>query len=219
MDPQFRTSFIPKKPITASPVRSAPVISLFSLLATVLFIVSLALSGGVFFYQRYLQTQIDSDKVSLDKAKGAFEPDIINQIVRLDTRIETGKQLLSSHLAVTPFFDFLSSITLQDVRFTDFNFSYLAPDKIVVIMKGQATGYAAVALQSDVLNAQKKLRETMISDLTLDPEGTVSFSVSTIVDPSLVSYPVLVGVPYPGSKSSVSKFAPATTTSQNANIQ
>ncbi|HVU06662.1 MAG TPA: hypothetical protein VHE10_02645 [Candidatus Paceibacterota bacterium] len=188
MDPQFRTSFIPKKPIVAAPTRSSSSIGLFSLLATVLFIVTVAVSGGIFFYQKLLNQQIDTDKASLDRARGAFEPDIINQIIRLDSRIETGKKLLASHLAVTPFFDFLGGVTLKSVRFKDFNFSYISPDKIVVLMKGQATSYAAVALESDLLNAQKKLSSTIISDLALDPQGTVSFSVSTVLDPSLVSF-------------------------------
>jgi len=188
MDPQFRTSFIPKKPITTSSSSSNSTIGLFSLLATIIFIIALALSGGVFFYQRIIAQQIVSDKASLDKAKGAFEPDTINQIIRLDTRIEAGKKLLASHLAITPFFNFLSSITLSNVRFKDFNFSYLAPDKIVVLMKGQATNYQAVALESDLLNGQKNLTQTVVSDLALDPTGTVSFSISTVVNPSLVSY-------------------------------
>ncbi len=206
MDPQFRTSFIPKKPITVATSRSTPTIGLFALLATVLFIVAIALSGGVFFYQKLLTGQIATDKASFEKAKGAFEPDTINQISRLDTRIETAKQILASHLAVTPFFDFLSGVTLKTVRFKDFSFSYLAADKIVVLMKGQATSYASVALESDLLNTQKKLTDVSLTDLALDPAGTVSFNASMTVDPSLVSY----------SKASLSAPAPAVPSSNTS---
>lgn len=188
MDPRFQTSFIPKKPISAVPSRAPSAVNLFSLLAAVIFIVALALSGGVYFYRGVLQKQIDASSVSLDRAKAAFEPDTINQIIRLDTRIETGKKLLASHISVTPFFDFLSSVTLKTVRFKDFSFSYPAPDKIAVSMKGQAISYAAVALESDLLNQQKRLKNTLLSDMSLEPAGTVSFSVSTVVDPSLLSY-------------------------------
>ncbi len=208
MDPQFRTSFIPKKPITATASRTTSTISLLALLAIVLFIITIALSGGVFFYQKILDQQITADKASLDRAKGAFEPDIINQILRLDTRLNTGKQLLASHLAVTPFFAFLSSVTLKTVRFRDFNFADAGPGKIDVVMKGQATSYAAVALESDLLNSQKKLSNTQISDLSLDPTGTVSFSVSTVLDPSLVTYADQI------SASPVQQTAPVATTTK-----
>lgn len=189
MDPRFQTSFIPKKPITPATARPTSTVSLFSLLATVLFIVVLALSAGVFFYQNKLQKDIAVDKTSLDRAKGAFEPEVINQIIRLDTRIESAKTILASHLAVTPIFNLLSNATLKTVRFRDFSFSYIAPDKISINMKGQATGYSAVALESDTLNTQKALKNTMLSEMALEPLGTVSFNVSTTLDPSLVSYP------------------------------
>lgn len=210
MDPQLQRSFIPKKPMTATAQRAPSSINLFSLLATVIFIIALALSGGVFFYHNLLQKQIDSDKTSLDRAKGEFEPDLINQIVRLDSRIEISKKLLASHIAVTPFFNFLSSVTLKSVRFKDFNFSYLAPDKIIVSMKGQAQSYASVALQSDILNAQPKyLKNTLLADMALEPAGTVSFSVTTTVDPSLLSYASSTNV---FQQTTVPKTASVTTT-------
>ncbi|HEY0907930.1 MAG TPA: hypothetical protein VGE35_01130 [Candidatus Paceibacterota bacterium] len=193
MDPRFQTSFIPKKPIVAQPGRAPSSVNLFSLLATIVFIVALALSGGVYFYKELTQKQIDANKVSLEKAKGAFEPETINQIVRLDTRLENGKKILGNHIAVTPFFDFLSSITLKTVRFKTFEFNYLAKDKIQVFMTGQARDYASVALQSDLFDAQKYLKNTLVSDMSLDSAGTISFKVDTIVDPSLLSYAASIG--------------------------
>lgn len=194
MDPKFQTSFIPKKPIVAQPGKVSSPINLFSLLSTVVFIVALALSGGVFFYKQLTQKQIVANEVSLAKAKDAFEPEIINKIIRLDTRIETGKKLLSEHLAVTPFFSYLSGITLPTVRFRSFNFNYLSKDKIQVTMDAQAQNYAAVALQSDILDDQKYLKNTLVSDMSLESVGTVGFSVTTTVDPDLLSYSRSIGI-------------------------
>ena len=192
MDPRFQTSFIPKKPIVANTGRSSAPINLFSLLSTIIFIAALALSGGVFFYKNLVTKEIAQNKATLERAKGAFDPELIQKIIRLDNRIETSKQLLSSHLAVTPIFDFISSITLKTVRFKDFNFAYLAPDKIQVSMRGQAQSYSSVALQSDVLSSQKLLKNTIVSDMALEAAGTVGFNVSTIIDPSLLSYQTTV---------------------------
>ncbi|MDP1624885.1 MAG: hypothetical protein Q8L64_03875 [bacterium] len=204
MDPRMQTSFIPKKPIVASPRMgdtSAP-INLLSLLATVLLIVAVALSGGVYFYKNILIKQIEADKVFLEQAREAFEPEAINSIVRLDSRIETAKKLFASHVAVTPLFDFLSSITLPSVRFRDFSFSYVSPTEITVSMRGQAQSYATVALQSDVFNRQTKgLSGTIVSDMALDPSGLVNFSVTTKVNPSLVSYKTSISAPVSASPS------------------
>jgi hypothetical protein len=190
MDPRFQTSFIPKKPIVsqAGGVRTKTPINLFSLIGVVLFLATLGVGGAAFFYQSVLDKQIAENKATLDRAKGAFEPELINQIVRLDTRIQNTKKLLSTHISVTPLFDYISSITLKTVRFRNFSFAYLASDKIVVTMQGQGQSYASVALQSDLLNQQKYLKDTVIGDMSLEPTGFVSFSVSTIIDPIITSY-------------------------------
>jgi hypothetical protein len=189
MDPRFQTSFIPKKPIVAQ-IKSSSVstINLFTLISTVIFITVVALSGGLFFYKGVVAKQIESDKATLDRARGAFEPELIAQITRLDTRIETARKLMDSHISVRPLFEFISSITLQSVRFRDFTFSYPAPDKIQVTMTGQAKNYASVALQSDVLNEQKNFEDVSISNMSLDGSGTISFAVSAIVNAKLLSY-------------------------------
>ena len=222
MDPRMQTSFIPKRPIVASPKMgssSAP-INLFSLVATILFIGTIALSGGVFFYKNVIQKQIDEKKATLELAKGAFEPETINQIVRLDSRIEASKQLFSSHVAVTPLFDFLSSVTLRSVRFKDFSFLYISPTEITIIMKGEAQGYTAVALQSDFFNKQESLSETIIGDMALDPSGLVNFSVTTNIDPNIVSYANTLVSQTPATETPVNSApvnnVPVNSTSTNA---
>lgn len=204
MDHQFKTSFIPKKPIVAPAggYRAVSTINLFSLLAVTLFIIALVLSGAVFFYKNLLAKQIQSNKATLERAKGAFDPELIERIIRLDTRIETSKKLLSEHLALSSFFDFLSTVTLQTVRFKDFSFSYLAKDKIKVEMSGQAESYASIALESDLLNSQKYLSGAVVGDMALEPSGLVSFKVEATVNPALISYSATIAGKTPAESES-----------------
>jgi hypothetical protein len=188
MDPKFQTSFIPKKPIVGGANRNSSPINLFTLLGTVVFIAALAMSGGAFFYQKILVKQIEKNQADLNRAKDDFDPETINAIVRFDARAQTGKKLLESHIAVTPIFDFISQITLESVRFRDFEFTYISPTDIEVEMKGLAQSYTSVALQSDILNEQKNLKETIISDMSLESTGNVAFNVSTKLNAELLSY-------------------------------
>ena len=205
MDPQFKTSFIPKKPIVAPAggYRASSTINLFSLLAVTLFIIALVLSGAAFFYKSLLAKQIQSNKATLERAKGAFDPELIERIIKLDSRIETSKKLLSEHLALSPFFDFLATVTLQTGRFSDFSFSYLAKDKIKVEMKGQAESYASIALESDLLNSQKYLNGVVVGDMALEPSGMVSFKVEATVNPALISYSATIAEKTPARSESV----------------
>lgn len=188
MDPRFQTSFIPKKPLISTSQAPTKIINLFALIATLIFISTLALAGGVYFYDNLLLTQIDESKATLERAKNAFEPDTINKIIRLDTRIGVAQGLLNEHLATSYLFDIISASTLKTIRFKNFSFQYLAKDKILVSMKGQAQSFTSVALESDTLNKIKNLKDTIISDLALDSSGTVSFLVTTTVDPSAIVY-------------------------------
>ncbi len=188
MDPRFQTSFIPKKPIVSVPGGSPKTINLFALLATVLFIGTIILAGGVFFYKGYLEKGLEQDIKNLEEARKEDDPNLIQMVIRLDSRIETADKLINSHVAVSPFFNYLSTITLKSVRFRDFSFAYLDKNTVTVSLAGEAQGYEAVALQSDLLVKQKELSNVIIGDLSLKDNGRVEFSVTANVEPKLLSY-------------------------------
>jgi hypothetical protein len=189
MDPRFQTSFIPKKPIVSAPGGGGPrTINLFALLATVLFIGTILLAGGVFFYKSYLEKGLEADKQELAKVRKDDDPNLIKKVIRLDSRIVTSKRLIESHIAVSPFFNYLSTITLKTVRFKDFDFSYLGKDNVTVSLTGEASGYEAVALQSDLLVKQQELSNVIIGDLSLKDSGRVEFRVTANVKSDLLSY-------------------------------
>ncbi len=216
MDPRFQTSFIPKKPIATESQSRVKTVNLFVLTATIIFLVAMSATGATFFYERLVRSQIEQDKESLNKAREAFDPELINKIVRLDNRINTSKKLLEDHIAASYFFDLLEKTTLKTVRFKDFSIEYLSKDKITVSMKGQAQGFVAVALQSDKFSSDSLFKNTIIGDIALEPAGTVSFSVISSVDPSVLSYvsnmnPVVIPTPVPTSSTAPASTAPAPT--------
>ena len=97
----MQTSFIPKKPITESRVSGSGV-SLFLLLSIILFITAITLALGVWLWQKSLVSQIEKDKVALEAARKSYEEDTINNLVRLNDRIEESKTLLSCLLYTSP---------------------------------------------------------------------------------------------------------------------
>lgn len=189
MEPKFRTSFIPKQPLVTTPAQAGhrgP--SLLFLVSLILFIGSLILAGAVFLYTQYLTRAIASNAASLERARAAFEPALIQELRRLDSRIITANTLLSTHVAPTELLAYLATATLEDVRFENFTYSVTSPDKISLNMKGQAKSFAAVVLQSDSFAKGHQLRDPIFSNLNLDTVGNVVFDFSAFVEPSLVSY-------------------------------
>lgn len=193
MEPKFQSSFIPKGPIAQPGVSGVTLSrnkkSFFGFIATLIFIVAVLAAGGVFAYKIYLGRSITSMNENLELARKSLEPETINELSLLNQRILSTKDLLTKHSVISPLFDFLEASTLKNVRFTSFKYGVI--EKVIQLeMKGQARGYAAVALQSDIFNKNSSLTEQVFGDLDLDDNGNVIFTYSAKVDPALVSYKV-----------------------------
>jgi hypothetical protein len=191
MDPKFQSSFIPKGPVaTGSPLTESygrTHTTLFAFISTTVFVISVVLAVGIFGYDRYLLAHIGTLGNDLTAAKQSLQPDTINALVRANQRILSTKTLLSQHVALSPFFDYLETATLKNVRFTQF--LYETTDKgIQVTMHGMARSYTDVALQSDAFNKAGFIIGPVFSDLNLDAKGNVIFAFRATLDPSIVSY-------------------------------
>lgn len=192
MDPKFQSSFIPKGPFAAT-VPGAPMgpkakdTSLLAVLALAIFIVSLLAAAGAFGYKFYLKYSIDRMGVALEAARATLEPGTIRELTRLDNRIISTKDLIATHSILTPLFDFLEVSTPRTVRFNDFNYTR-TEQGLELTLKGEARGYAALAVLADIFSRSQYFKNSIFSDLNLNTKGDVNFSFKAVVDPSLVSY-------------------------------
>ena len=191
----MQTSFIPKKPIVESQPTDSGV-SLFLLLSVIVFIVTIALAGGVWLWKGSLVKQIEKDRIDLVAARNSYEEGTINDLVRLNDRIEESQNLLSKHLAVTPVFALLEENIIKNVQLKTMKFSYAGVDKIKIDLTGTARNYDALSNQSDAfgdLSVKGILSEPVVSDFMLNPDGSVSFNFNALVSAELVSYEKIMG--------------------------
>lgn len=191
MDPKFQSSFIPKGPVMSSGMANLSNQNkgkgFFGFLASLIFILAIVAAAGVFGYNLFLTSNIAQMGNDLTTARASLDPDTINQISRLNSRIISTQALLSKHVVLSPLFAFLETSTLKSVRWTNFNYG-MTKDGLQLIMQGQAVGYSALALQSDVFNKSKYIKSPLFTNLTLDDKGNVTFAFTAILDSSIVSY-------------------------------
>ncbi len=198
METKYQTSFIPKKPLTATSTTQTSSISLFLLVSIILFFVSLGMAGYVYMQKATLIKAItESKKTITDNSKGlSLDENTINSFVELDSRIKASKILLDAHVAISPIFDFLKENTLKTVRFKNFSFNSAGKDsggdqKISVQMSGVARNWETVALQADEFGkpeVKNIITEPKISNLSLNIDGSVSFVFSAYVTPKFLNY-------------------------------
>lgn len=193
MEPKFQSSFIPRGP-AASNLSSggAPIVrrtqrDIFSLLATTIFTISLLFGIGVFGYKFFLNYRIKAMGAELEAARAALDPDTVNELIRLNARLVSTKELLESHRIISPVFDFLEASTPANVRYTDFNFN-MTSRGLELTLRGEARGYSTLAAASDLFNRSPYFSNPVFGDLSLDERGSVIFALTTDVEPSLLSY-------------------------------
>jgi hypothetical protein len=192
MENQFTTTFIPKKPMvqeTAS--SSAPVsrpVGILSSLSLVIFFITIALGGGVYFWEQYETSNVALLADSVKKVEKEFEPQLITQLQSLDKQLRNANILVKNHTVASPLFDLLESTTLKQVQFGKFDYSVDEKTGVQVRMSGIADGYQSIAQQADVLGASTFLKNVIFSNFFLNQQGKVSFDLSFGITPDFLNF-------------------------------
>lgn len=194
MESGIQSSFIPHDagtisiaPRPGSPTMSRGLSELALLLSIVLFVSSAALAAAVFLYGQYVQSSATSKLDQLQRAKAAFDPALIQQLTRLDDRMNAAEQVIQSHIAPSAFFDALQQSTLTTVSFTTLNLEIQDPQHMNLKMTGVAQSVNSIALQADLFSKSGVIQNPIFSDITRQADG-VHFNVSAVLNPAMVSY-------------------------------
>lgn len=181
-------SFIPKTTLaTPSKARRHPV-SLFLVIAVLLFLLSVGGWGGAYAYRSVTKSQVETLTASLQKKKAAFEPEALEGLSELDRKMKAGDALLAQHMTLVPVFDAIERLTVQSVRFTSFIYERGTGVPSKVVMTGEAKSYSSIALQSDELARAREIINPIFSGLSVNRDGNVAFVLTFNIDPAVTSY-------------------------------
>jgi len=195
MDSPTQSTFIPHEAVTPTTSNrgggSSGLSELALLVSIILFIVSAALGAGVFLYSQYLQSSNSSKLDQLNSAEAAFDPSLVQQLTRLDTRMNAAQSLLTAHLAPSQLFTMLEASTVQDISFTSLTYDATNPQQIALTMTGVAGSVNSIALQAQVFSQSGVITNPIFSNIDAEPDG-VHFNFTALVNPSTISYEGLI---------------------------
>lgn len=208
MEQKFQTSFIPKRQNSVS-VGSIPNsslqrpkthgTSLFMLIAVLIFIISIGGVAGAYFWKLYLKSANEIYKKELVAREKQFNLDLIEKLKRIDFQIDTAKTVIKDHLAVSKLFEFIQKMTVDGVRFSRMDFKGdTGGINMTLNLEGYGKNLPTVAFQSDVFakladyGLSKVIKNPIMSDPTINSNGTVSFRLSAEVDGSSLLYNQLI---------------------------
>lgn len=192
MESKIKSSFIPKKPVVqASTVSRTKYksggLDIMMLLAIVLLVVAGVLSAGVFFYKSLAVADANNKKEQLEKARGAFEPDLISELMQLSDRIRVAEGILESHTAPSVLLNSFERDTLSSVQFIEFEYTQKTPSKATFSLKGKTGSVNSVALQSSRFGESNLIKDPIFSDIDLLKDGVI-FTVDGDIDLNAIRY-------------------------------
>ncbi len=197
--------------------------NIFFVIAAVIAAGAVLSAGAVFGYEFYLKNSRDQKSAALAEAQRSVNLDTVEGFIRLKNRLNAVETLLNKHIELSEFFDTLETRTLQTVRFSKLLISVGADQSAEIEMEGTARTFNALAAQSASFAAEKRIKRAIFSDISVNENGTVAFSLTAVIDPRLItSGEVLPGIPDTASVPAPQAppvaqppaTAPATTTGQ-----
>lgn len=187
MASNFQSSFIPKEPATQQAFKPKKT-GFLGFLAVLLFLVSIAGAGGVFFYKSLLKKDVQELESQLAAAEKNIDKETINEMSKFSRKLSTVKSIVFKHRVVSNFIEALASSTVSAVQFTDFSFGDIKDEGLTVNLLGKALNYSSIATQENILYQNEYFKSIDFSNLALGENGLVSFTVKLIVDPQISIY-------------------------------
>lgn len=187
------SSFIPhEEELARVRVRPSGLITVIMLFSIALFVSSCILAAYVFLYQQYLETDKTAKVDSLQRAKESFDPSLIADLTRIDTRLRAAGMILGNHIAPSAILRALEQSTITTLGFSSLSFDASNLSAITLKMEGTAGSVNTVALEADIFSRHKMFLTPIFSDINRSQEG-VRFRVSSNVNPETINYQRLIG--------------------------
>lgn len=148
--------------------------------------VIVAISVGVFAYNKLLQHTLESKQAELAKAQASVNEDTVEEFVRLRDRLSSGKDLLNNHVELSQFFTALETLTLQNVGFTSMKLAVAGDKSAKIEMNGTARNFNALAAQSNAFAGEKRIKRAIFSGISLNDQKQVKFTLTADIDPRMI---------------------------------
>lgn len=160
----------------------------YPLFAYAALVLAVVLALGTFAYDRVLAGMQTSRDAELAKAEKAIDLATIEGFIQLRNRLNSGTTLLSSHVALSGFFTLLSSVVPTTVRLSSLHLSLDATGKVRLEGAGVARSFNALAAVSTAFATDGRIKDAIFSNLVVNRDNTVSFSLSATLDPKVVAF-------------------------------
>jgi hypothetical protein len=189
-------SFIPKQgPVRKVRQTASRQVHFLTIVSYVLFVSTLVASGGVFLYNRHLESRLASEVEKLDATTGGFSDADMNTVREFNIRLHQAQSRLDKSISLVTVLGALEEVTLKAAQITELTIKREGDVQVAVDAKVNTDSFDSSLFQRGVYERNSVTKDVKISDLTLEQAaaeegGTpgISFVTKIVVPISDIPY-------------------------------
>lgn len=188
MDPKLQSSFIPRKSMANIPSYQASSVTVYSIVASIMFVVALGLATVAFISKKTMIDDIVNMNKTLVETRNSFQTEMILDLKNKSYRLTEANSLLKNHLAFSNFFHFVEDTVYEGVTWNDLTYEYNKSGQVRIKLSGLARSFNSLALQYDIFENNPGLSDVALTKIAPDKSGGVSFVAEAVVSRDMILY-------------------------------
>lgn len=152
-------------------------------LSLVLFLASLIVWAGFYFYHSSLKKNLASWEEQVKNQEAEFSSELFSQIVALANTMRGAGELLAGHPSNASLLKFMEEVTHPAVYFKTMQFSR---ESRKLDLDGVAQNFRTVAEQLSFFEGHNQVEDVSFGGLTRNEKGLVNFKMAIVVKPGLL---------------------------------
>lgn len=152
-------------------------------LGIVVFVLSLILVGGLFFYRRASEENRREWAKQVETDEAELRPDLLKQLTDLSDSLSAAQSLIRNHSFSSNALLLIQSVAHPSVQFSSLSFSR---DSKKIDLSGLARSYQIVAEQVSFMEASPQVEKVEFGGLARNEKGLIDFRLAVIFKPTLL---------------------------------
>lgn len=156
--------------------------------AGVIFALSIFIAVGLKFgYEQYLDTKVSDMDQKIKSLTASVTEEKQQQFVAFYSQVVNLKAVLEKRSFTSNAFTFVEKNVIGSVYFTDAEMSASAK---TIGLRGYATNLESLSQQIATFEKSSSVKNVILDDVTLQPQGGVTFKVSISFQPTFLQAPI-----------------------------
>ena len=181
VDPS-NSSFIPKRgPAKKTRTKTTRQVYVFTFVSYIMLFATLLAAGGVYFYDKYINQQLDEEISALNSAISSFSESDMQRVLDFDSRLTQANGRLNNTASLVKVFRALEAATINTVKINSLDLSRVEDSKLVLTANIETDTFDSTIFQRSVFEDDNVVGSVRIESLSAEGADPTSSNIVQIL--------------------------------------